>query len=97
MKKSVTYQSRFSFVEFVVNVRKSISMSMMRFAVMLSVFFSVFLEERISPMQSLRVLHLIVACCFAVMPIGLPMVLRLLALAWFGLTVVQVRQEIEDD
>ena len=97
MKKSVICQSRFSIVEYVVNVRKSMAVSMMRFAVMLSKVFSQFMEERVSPMQSLRVLHLIVACSFAVMPLGMPVVLRLLFLAWFGITVVQLRQAEEAD
>lgn len=92
MKKSITCQSRLSIVEYVVSARKSLSMSMMRLAVFLSNVFSSLMEERISPMQSLRVVHLIVACFFAVVPAGIPLLLRLLFIAWFAVTVLQLRQ-----
>ncbi|MBR4365322.1 MAG: hypothetical protein IKP43_00920 [Bacteroidaceae bacterium] len=97
MKKSITYQSRFSIVEYVVSVRKNVSMSVMRMALTLSKLFSSVLEEHISPMQSLRVIHLVVACLFAVMPASMPLLLRLLFIGWFGLTVLQLLQGDETD
>lgn len=96
MKKSITYQSRFSFMESVVSIRKSMSMSVMRLGVTLSNWFSLIMEEHINPMQSLRVFHLVIACLFAVMPASMPLVLRLLFIAWFGVTVFQLRQEKKD-
>ncbi|MBR3454106.1 MAG: hypothetical protein IKH26_02165 [Bacteroidaceae bacterium] len=97
MKKSITYQSRFSIVEHVVSVRKNVSMSVMRMGVTLSKLFSCVLENHISPMQSLRLVHLIVACLFTVMPASMPLLLRLLFVAWFAITVVQLRQGEEND
>lgn len=91
MRNTITYPSRFSILEFVASVRKSITKSFMRMAVSLSRLFSFIMEERISPMQSLRALHLTIALTFAILPADMPLLLRMLLIAWFALTVIQVR------
>ena len=58
----------------------------------LSEFFSAVLEEEVSPMQTLCLLNAVFALVMAVFPLGIPLVLRILFLLWFGIGLLQCRQ-----
>lgn len=46
--------------------------------------FSAVMEEEVTPHQALCIINLVVAFIMVVFPIGMPVVLRLIFLVWFG-------------
>lgn len=58
----------------------------------ISELFSMIVEEKISPLQTLHLLHAMFALIFVVFPVEMSFVLRLLFIGWFALTLLQCKQ-----
>ncbi len=59
--------------------------------VRLARLYSELMGERISPRHTLHILHVQTALLAAVFPIDMPVVLRLAALAWAGISLYKLR------
>ena len=66
--------------------------SSLRMAVTIASFFSSILEEKVSPVQALCLINLMLALLMTVFPVSMPLLLRALFIVWLGIALRVCRQ-----
>lgn len=61
--------------------------------------FSAVMEETVTPQQAKCIINLILALLLVVFPVNIPILLRFIFLAWFGVSVLQCKRAgiVEDE
>ena len=49
--------------------------------------FSAVMEEEVTPQQAVAILHLIASLSLLVFPVAMPVVMRIISFAWFGVSI----------
>lgn len=52
--------------------------------------FSSLLDQEVTPVQALRIINLVIALCFTVFPVQMPLVLRIMCVAWLAKAVSDI-------